>query len=241
MTLTDVGQSKAALRQELAARWAELWPGGPAALRPPHFPAAGRAAERLRRLAEYRRARQVLVLADPALLQVRVNLLADHKLLLAGTPGLKDGLVRFADQMVPLLRRSKDLRGGALRQNGRPLRLPRDLPGRVDLVVGTALAVDRQGNLLGDGRGLWDAVWAVLGLAGAVSERTLRVALVDQAQIREETLPVEAWDVGVDLVVTPQESIRCPQARRPRPSLEGLPPALASLPLLKSARDLGNG
>ncbi len=229
-------KEKEQIRQEYRARWAELWPPDGEALRPPHFEGSGRAAERLRRLPEYRRARTIAVLADPVLLQVRVNALADGKTLLAGTPGLKQGLVRITPQMLAIQLRSRLLRGGSLVQAGKPLRPPADRLGKAELLVAPALAVDAGGGLLGDGRGLTDLLYALLVSQGVITPRTPVVVLVDSRQLSEEVFPAQAWDLGADLAVTPEEVRRFSPPRRPTAGLDDLPPGLAALPLVRALR-----
>jgi len=230
---------KSELRQELARRWARLWPQGApepgAGLRPPLFPGCNRAAERLRRLPQYARARCLAVMPEPALLQVRINCLADRKLLLAATPGLKQGFVRIEPAMVPFAQRSRALRGGSLAQAGRCLRLPQDGLGRVEMLVGVCLAVDLKGSVLGDGRGLWDLTAALLAQQGALAPEALLVVLAAEEQVLESGLPAEPWDAPAALVVTP-ERVLTTGAPPPRGELEDLPPRLARLPVVQAAR-----
>ena len=164
------GEKKAGLRTALAKRYEDLWPEGKVggdALRPPLFPGAGKAAERLRRLPEYKSCQVALAMPDPPLLQARINLLNDHKTLICATPGLKQGLVRFTPDMLPMARRSTELRGHHLAVAGRPIRPPEHKLPSVSLMIVSALAADGQGRLLGDGRGLIDFLIAILGRAGA--------------------------------------------------------------------------
>ncbi len=224
---------KSALRQELSARWQELWPDSGEPGRPPLFPAAGRAAERLRRLAAYRQARVLATGPEPCLLQARINALNDNKSLLAATPGLKQGLVRVTPQHVPLPERSRALRGWSLAGAGRQVRLPAARPGKAELVVGAALAVDQKGRILGDGRGLLDLTWALLMILKVISPETPVAVLVAEEQIVDE-LPHDEWDLGADLVITPQRTLRISGVRRPGLMLERLPARLASLPLVQA-------
>jgi 5-formyltetrahydrofolate cyclo-ligase len=224
---------KSALRQKLSARWQEIWPESGEPGRPPLFPAAGRAAERLRRLAAYRQARVLAVAPEPCLLQARINALNDNKSLLAATPGLKQGLVRITPQDVPLPARSRALRGWSLAGAGHQLRLPSARPGKAELLVGAALAVDRRGRILGDGRGLLDLTWALLLSLKVISPETPVAVLVAEEQIVEE-LPCDDWDLWADLVITPQRTLRMAGVRRPKPSMERLPSRLASLPLVRA-------
>lgn len=232
-------QAKEDLRQELNARWQERWPQRGEPGRPPMFEGAGRASERLRRLKEYRLARVVAVTPEPCLLQVRVNALNDNKSLLAATPGLKQGLMRITPPDVPLPLRSRALRGWSLAEAGHQVRLPTSRPGKAELVVGAAVAVDRRGRILGDGRGLLDLTWALLKHLKVVSNETPVAVLVHDDQVLEEELPDEPWDLWADLVVTPTQVLRMAGVRRPSAPLEELPARLASLPVVQAS--LGQG
>lgn len=175
-------------------------------------------------------------MADPVLLQVRVNALGDGKTLLAATPGLKQGLVRITPQMLAIPLRSRLLRGGSLVQAGKPLRPPADRLGKAELLVAPALAVDARGLLLGDGRGLTDLLHALLVSQGVLTPQTPVVVLVDSRQLSADEFPAQPWDLGADLAVTPEEVRRFAPPLRPRADLEALPPALAALPLVRAVR-----
>ncbi len=236
--MRQVEGDKQALRQELANRWQELWPESGEPGRPPLFPGAGKAAERLRRLPLYRLTRVLAVGPEPCLLQTRVNALNDNKSLLAATPGLKQGLVRLTPQDVPLPTRSKALRGWSMAGSGHTLRLPNSRPGKAEMLLLAALAVDRRGRLLDDGRGLLELTWALLTRLKVINPETPVVVLAAEEQIVEE-LPGDQGCLCADLVVTPSQTLRMARSLRPRPTLEELPPALASLPVVRAV--LGRG
>jgi 5-formyltetrahydrofolate cyclo-ligase len=225
---------KQALREKFGRRWVELWPASGAPERSPVFTDINRAAERLRRQPEYLRAGLLAIMPDPTLLQVRINALQDGKTLLAATPGLKQGLVRISGQDLPLPLRSRELRGGALFKAGKPLRLPGAKLGKVGLMVGAVVVVDRQGNILGDGRGLLDLFWALLGTLGAAGPRTPMAVLAAEEQVLGAPLPQEPWDRGADLIITPERVLRPTGAAHPESDLTGLPPTLTRLPLVKA-------
>ncbi len=237
---TPAGQIKSELRAELTARWAALWPEGGQPDRPPLFAGYNRAAQRLRGLPEYQRARVIAIMPDPVLLQIRINALQDGKTLLAFTPGLKQGLVRVTPQGLPLPRRAVELRGHALLKAGQPLRLPQAKLGRVDLLVGPCLAVAQDGLTLGDGRGLLDLAWTLLRLLGSMTADA-PVAVLAAEEMLLPDLPREAWDVPASLLVMPQATLRPPPPVRPAPSLEGLQERLASLPLVQAVAGMKSG
>lgn len=225
-------QEKQAIRETLAQRFAQLWPQDqPGPLRPPEFPQAGKAAERLRRQAAYRAARVIAIQPDPVLLQARINALMDGKTLIAATPGLKQGLVRLTPDMVPVASRSRELTGHAMIKSGRQLRFPAANLGRVDLVVGACLGFDGEGHLLGDGRGLLDLFYALLRHLGMKASSPLAVIAADEQKV--DAIPRQHWNAAANLVVTPQDSLRFEQ-EQPAPKLAALPRSLAALPVVRS-------
>ena len=226
--------NKEAVRQELWEKCHALWPQKAQEGRPPQFSGMGKAAERLRRTREYQSAHNIVVLPDPVLLQVRINALIDNKILICATPGLKQGLVRIEPKDIPVALRRPSLGGHALAANGKRLTFPRSRLGKVGLMVVPALAVDKRGFVLGDGRGLTDLAYALLRMLGAVQDHTPVAAIADQEQ-RVELVPTDPWDLAVDMLVTPQGLERF-EAQRPRPGLAGLPDKLAKLPVVQGIR-----
>ena len=85
----------------------------------------------------------------------------------------------------------------------------------VDAVVCGSVAVNRQGVRIGKGAGYSDIEMALLAQAGLIDERTLIVTTVHALQVVDEAIPEAAYDVSVDLIVTPEETIECPPRRRP--------------------------
>jgi 5-formyltetrahydrofolate cyclo-ligase len=196
----------------------------------------------LRRLPAYRQARNLLITADPALLQARINALLDGKNLLAATPGLKQGLVRLSPARISMKRMSRDLQGHALFDAGKPLHPGRDRIGRLDMLVSTALAADRQGRVLGDGRGLLDLLCGLL-TSLKLWEKAPLVLLLHPAQVVDNNQygwPDEPWDARVQEIITPQTIIsladREDDAGRRRAEAEEkwLTPAQRKLPLIKA-------
>jgi 5-formyltetrahydrofolate cyclo-ligase len=241
-----MNKDKASRRQELIRIYQQLWPEEQrlpvSAPRPPLFPQAGQAAENLRRLPAYRQARHLLVTAEPGLLQVRINALLDGKTVLAATPGLKQGLVRLSPETITRKRLAQDMQGHALFKSGRPLRLGQDRIGKVDMLVSTALAADRQGWILGDGRGLLDLLSGLL-TSLKLWERAPLLLLLHPSQIVEgeaANWPREAWDARAQLAITPQARIslgsREKAAWPERAPLQEkwFTPAQRKLPLLKA-------
>ena len=170
--------------------------------------AGGKVAEMVRQLDEYRQSRQLFVSPDPALEQVRINVLLDGKELIVPGPGLKEGFYRLCPFKTghAKLAMAVSLRGiptcGQL--------LPhQELPKlSIGMLIAEALAVDAQGNRLGDGSGFFDLACAILQQCGAlVSTPSIWAAALCQAS---EPLPIDPWDVRMSGLLGPDKVVRFP-------------------------------
>jgi 5-formyltetrahydrofolate cyclo-ligase len=85
----------------------------------------------------------------------------------------------------------------------------------VDLIVCGSVAVNPQGVRVGKGAGYSDIEVALLTEAGLVRPETVIVTTVHQLQVVDDELPETEHDFSVDLIVTPDEVIRCGPPRRP--------------------------
>ena len=230
-----MSRDKESIRQELWARFAELWPELAQPDRPPKFPAMGKAAERLRRTREYQAAHTLVIMPDPVLLQIRINALFDNKTLICATPGLKHGVVRIEPKDIPVALRRPSLGGNALAGHGRVLRFPKAKTGKAELMVVPCLGLDPKGFTLGDGRGLNDLAYAMFRMLGTLQAQTPVAVILDDEQILGEELPKEAWDLQVNLAVGPQSVTRF-ETDRARVGLEGLPERLVKLPVVQGVK-----
>jgi 5-formyltetrahydrofolate cyclo-ligase len=88
----------------------------------------------------------------------------------------------------------------------------------VDLVVCGSVAVNRRGARIGKGAGYSDIEVALLAEAGLIRPETVIVTTLHQLQVVEEELPETEHDFRVDVIVTPDETIRCELSRRPKAS-----------------------
>ena len=70
------------------------------------------------------------------------------------------------------------------------------------IVFVPAVLVDKQGNRIGRGGGWYDRTLAML------DGRAIRMALVYEFQLIEE-VPVENWDLPVDLIITEERVLQC--------------------------------
>jgi 5-formyltetrahydrofolate cyclo-ligase len=86
----------------------------------------------------------------------------------------------------------------------------------VDLIVCGTVVVNRQGVRIGKGAGYSDIEVGLLAEAGLIGPVTIIATTVHQLQVVDEPLPHDEHDFTVDYIVTPQESIFCGPAYRPR-------------------------
>jgi len=76
-------------------------------------------------------------------------------------------------------------------------------PSSIDVILTPAVAVDRAGRRVGYGGGFYDRFFP--GTRGDAR----RIAVVLAEQLVDEDLPAGAFDLRVDVIVTPEEVIRC--------------------------------
>lgn len=205
----SIDEQKAAIRRQV---WTLLEERGVARFprpilgRIPNFEGAELAAARLAALPEFERARVVKVNPDAPQRPVRYRVLAAGKVLLTPTPRLRSGFL-VVDPAA--LSKSRCLEaasiGGAFRF-GRPVRLD-ELP-RVDLVVAGSVAVAPSGARLGKGGGYSELEYGVLRELGLLTSQVPVWTTVHELQLVPE-VPMEAFDVPVDRVVTPSRVLEC--------------------------------
>lgn len=198
----------AQLEQEGAARF----PG--ARGRIPNFAGAEDAAARLAALGQWRDARMVKANPDSPQLPVRRRALAQGKHLAMAVPRLASHhpfLMLDPEHLSVPPRRAASIRG-ATREGQRVgvAQMP-----RFDLVVCGSVAVTRQGARVGKGGGFSDLELALLIEAGCIDDHTLLVSTVHPLQILDGELPETGHDFRLDRIVTSEQVIRCPHARRP--------------------------
>ena len=209
----------AMLERERAARF----PGAPGRI--PNFVGAERAAERLAATPEWREARVLKCNPDAPQLPVRRRALADGKLVYMAVPRLRTE--------KPFLRLGRDATIKA--RDAQPVAVEELEP--VDLVVCGTVAVNRDGVRVGKGGGYSDLEFGLLVEAGLVGDATTLATTVHPLQLLDEELPETEHDFRVDLVVTPDETVKTPKPRRPPGILWGhlTPEKIAAISLISRA------
>lgn len=216
MTKEDL--EKESVRDRVWSRFEEsgeaLFPG--ARGRIPNFRGAAAAADRLAATPEWRRAKVIKCNPDSPQRPVRLRALREGKVVYMAVPRLAEAKCfwrldpsRIDPGDMP---EAATIRGAPrLGQAARP----RDLP-HVDLIVAGSVAVNRKGVRVGKGGGYSDLEYAIGRQVGAIDGKTVVATTVHPLQVVEADLPATAHDFYLDLIVTPEETIR-PRRRRRQP------------------------
>lgn len=174
---------------------------------------AGKIAERIRRMDEYRNAKTIFMMPSPLLFQARINCLLDGKVLLMPSPALKSGFYRVKPFSIPFsdLAYGTSLKGITL--FGRKVQ-GKQLQGiAVDLALTGCVALDQKGGRLGEGTGFFDLSMGLLGTMGCVTEQTPVGCVAGELQMSQDDLPCESWDIGVDFLVSESRSYAYRESR----------------------------
>ena len=140
---------------------------------------------------------------DAPQLPVRRLALAEGKVVYMAVPRLREA--------KPFLRLADDATIKA--RGARPVAVEELEP--VELVVCGTVAVNREGVRVGKGGGYSDLEFGLLVEEGLVGDATAIATTVHPLQVLDEELPETEHDFRVDLVVTPEETLRSPAPRRP--------------------------
>lgn len=211
---------KDALRARIWSRLEATGAGiGPCWSRIPDFEGADRAAERLAALPQWRAARTVKCNPDPPQRWIRKRALEEGKLVFTPVPEL----VRD----FPYLRLDPE----RLTRAGVPFELAATAAGAIahgerigfedapflEIYVVGSVAVATNGGRTGKGAGFADLEWGFFSALGRVGPQTRVLTSVHELQLVEAAeLPLDAHDLPLDLIVTPERAIPT-RTDRPRP------------------------
>lgn len=197
----------------------------------PNFRGSEDAALLLRRLTIWRRARAIRCDLSPPQLWLRRCALAEGKTVYIAIGNLRAErcfLEIDPHRFGPRAWRAFNLRR-ALRVGN--VVAPDKLPA-IDLILTGAIAVNRQGAMVGIGGGGFDLEYGLLRHLGKVREYTPVVTTLHPQQVIEDRIPMRAHDVPFDFAVTPDDVIAAPSLfPRPRGVLWDLLPADSARPL----------
>ncbi len=207
----------------------------------PNFKGAEQAARRLAELSEFQRARAVKVNPDSPQRPVRELVLRGGKTLLMATPRLREGFLLIEPGgLTPGQIRAASTIAGAF-SLGKRIGLD-ELPA-IDLIVVGTVAVSGSGSRVGKGEGYAELEYATLRQLGLVDDRVPVATTVHDVQVADH-VPVEPFDVPVDIIVTPTRVLRTESAfPKPRGILWDFlePHRLQEMPVLNDLRSTQSG
>ena len=179
----------------------------------PNFAGSEVAARALAATPEFQGARVVRVDPDAPQRYLRAEVLCQGKILLAPTPRLREGFLVLDPAVIEPRAYAKAAAIGGLFQYGRPT--PLEEAPRPDLLVVGSVAVSEAGARTGKGEGYGEIEYALLRGLGRIDADTPIATTVHDLQV-VPSLPLEPFDVTVDLIVTPTRLIRV-EGRHQRP------------------------
>lgn len=233
MTKEEIRQK---VRTRLKLTGSARFPG--ADVRIPNFCGAERAAQLVRELPMWKRARVIAMNGDAPQLSLRRAALREKKIVYMAIPRLRSE--RCFIELDPEKLGSRILRVASIKGAMKFGRLvpPHEMR-PVDLIICGSVAVTRQGARLGRGGGYGDLEYALLRTEGKIREYTPILTTVHPMQIVEDRLPMRGHDIPVDFVVTPDQVIAAPSLHpRPRGVIWEIlhEERIQSIPLLRKGR-----
>ncbi len=165
----------------------------------PNFVGADKAAEKLRDIAEWEKAKVVFVNPDSPQRKVRENALKDGKILVMASPRLKKGFVLIKPEKVKGKERFASTIKGAMKLGIVTQGFPKP-----DLIVEGSVAVDHYGRRLGKGHGYGDK--EIRLLKDKFGDIPIATTVHDLQVL--ESVPAEEKDEKVTIIITPTRIIR---------------------------------
>ncbi|WP_100334170.1 5-formyltetrahydrofolate cyclo-ligase [Bacillus alkalisoli] len=170
----------------------------------PNFKGAEKAAHLVTTMPAYKEAKVVKVNPDSPQLPLRAQVLKDGKTLLVPTPRLKDGFIQVQPSWVPPGEERKAASLKNIMSYGKVT--PLDQLPTIDMLVVGSVALHKDGRRLGKGEGYADREYAIIRELG--NPEIPVVATIQSAQLVEEDIPKDEYDLSVDWIVTEKEILK---------------------------------
>ncbi len=158
----------------------------------PNFKGSRNVSERIKKLYEFKEARCVFCAPDMVLKRIREITLEQGKVLAVALPHIKD--------IVEISEKSKIFAATTIKgfaKYGKPLKT------KIDLFVQGSVAVDRNGNRLGKGRGYGDKEYFILKERGLLQNDVKVVTIVHHLQVVADMSHLMGkWDIKIDYILT---------------------------------------
>ena len=201
---------KQAIRERI---WREMEEKGITTFPPPYgripnFINANVAAERLRSMEIWKKARVIKCNPDSPQKFVRLAALREGKTIYMAVPRLKKEKCFIEIHGKAIARQASTIRGAF--RYGKPV-YPWEMK-KVDLVVAGSVAVNKKGGRVGKGGGYSDIEYAIAREIGIVDEKTPVVTTVHDIQVIDEEIPMKEHDVPIDYIITPTRIVETERA-----------------------------
>ncbi|WP_338600819.1 5-formyltetrahydrofolate cyclo-ligase [Sulfolobus tengchongensis] len=176
----------------------------------PNFKGADKAAFNLAKCVEFQKSEVIKVNPDSPQYKIREIALREGKKVLVPTPRLRGDFFLLDPNKISVSDITKAARISGFSKYG--IRIQLEDIDKVDLIVAGSVAVDLNGNRVGKGEGYSELEFAILRELGKVNEITPIATTVHDIQIVDE-IPVEPYDVPIDIIATPTRIIRINRKR----------------------------
>jgi len=164
----------------------------------PNFKGSRNVSERIKELIEFENARAVFCAPDMVLKRIREIVLEEGKVLVVALPHIKD-IVEINERRE--ISEATKIRGFV--KYGKPLSI------QIDLFVQGSVAVDRNGNRLGKGKGYGDREYMILKQKGLLQDSVKTVTIVHRLQIVDDISKLMGkWDVRINYILTDRGVIK---------------------------------
>lgn len=206
----EIAAEKARLRQKI---WKEMEEKGvarfpfPIVGRIPNFEGAEVAAEKVRKLNAWKKAKIIFANPDSAQRKARELALIDRKILIMASPRLKAGFLlldpkekrivgneEFASTIKGAFALGKKITEDEVRKY------------KIDVKITGSVALNVDGTRLGKSGGYGDRE---IALCREINRNVVVISTIHDLQLIEEKIPMEPWDQKVDIIVTPTKIVYC--------------------------------
>ena len=171
----------------------------------PNFAGAETASKQILKLPEFNKANLVFSAPDFVLHSLREIVLQNGKDLLVATPHIRAFLIL---KDIPPQIISKAVTIKEMYKYGTEVKL-NQIARVIDIFCQGSVAVDRNGNRLGKGKGYGDQEFQLLRSEGVIDNRTVVVTIIHDIQVLNDfSYLMESRDVKVQIILTPKEVVR---------------------------------
>lgn len=172
----------------------------------PNFAGADEAADRLADQSEWRAADSIKANPDAPQLPVRRRALREGKIVYMAVPRLRDEKCFL--ELDPAELDDYDAATTVSGSSKRGVRVGPEEVAEIDLVVSGSVAVSETGGRIGKGEGYSDLEYAILRELDLVDAETPVATTVHDRQVVDNRFDVAPHDVPMDLIVTPDRTLR---------------------------------